>query len=209
VTAVAEIAPLDPSRTHAAAAVLAESFLADPVHSHVFPDAGARRMALRRLFEGLVIPDALRHGVVHAASAGEELLGVAVWLPPGAYPLATGRKLRGVPALLSALAAAPRALPAFARLGSGIEQAFPATPHWYLEVLGVAPARHGQGVGTGLLAPLLERADRERLPCYLETGTRPNVAFYERLGFRVERELALLPGGPPQGTMARPARAAD
>jgi GNAT superfamily N-acetyltransferase len=139
--------------------------------------------------------------------AGREPSGVAVWLPPGAYPLSTSRKLRGMPALLSTLAAAPRALPAFTRLGTGLERAFPTGPHWYLEVLGVAPAWQGQGVGTRLLAPLLERADRERLPCYLETATRPNVAFYERLGFRVERELALLPGGPPQWTMIRPPQA--
>jgi GNAT superfamily N-acetyltransferase len=50
---------------------------------------------------------------------------------------------------------------------------------------GVEPARQRQGVGSALLAPVLERADLERLPCYLETLEAPNVLFYKQLGFAV------------------------
>lgn len=47
--------------------------------------------------------------------------------------------------------------------------------------------------------PALDCADRENVPCYLETPVPENIAFYERLGFCVERKLRLLPedGGSP------------
>jgi GNAT superfamily N-acetyltransferase len=52
-------------------------------------------------------------------------------------------------------------------------------------LLGVDQARQRQGIGSALLAPTLERADLERLPCYLETLATMNVPFYERHGFAV------------------------
>jgi GNAT superfamily N-acetyltransferase len=58
-------------------------------------------------------------------------------------------------------------------------------PHWYLALLGVAPHRQGQGIGGALLTPGLQRADREGLPCYLETFVAGNVPFYAHRGFHV------------------------
>jgi GNAT superfamily N-acetyltransferase len=57
--------------------------------------------------------------------------------------------------------------------------------HWYLALLGVSPHCQGQGIGGGLLTPVLQRADQEGLPCYLETFVSGNVPFYEHRGFRV------------------------
>ena len=75
--------------------------------------------------------------------------------------------------------------------------------HWYLFILGVDPPRQGQGVGGTLLAPTLERADRERLPCYLETMKERNVAFYRKHGFEVVVEDDLPNGAPRFWTMRR------
>ncbi len=58
-------------------------------------------------------------------------------------------------------------------------------PHWYVMVLGVAPAFQGQGYGRALLQPMLDRAELEGVPCYLETTQPKNVSFYRRLGFDV------------------------
>jgi ribosomal protein S18 acetylase RimI-like enzyme len=66
-------------------------------------------------------------------------------------------------------------------------------PHWYLWALGVEPARQGQGIGSRLIAPVLAQADREGLPCYLETETAGNVAFYQKQGFYVVSD-DLVPG---------------
>ena len=51
--------------------------------------------------------------------------------------------------------------------------------------VGVAPAFQGQGYGRALLQPMLDRAELEGLPCYLETTQANNVSFYRRLGFDV------------------------
>jgi ribosomal protein S18 acetylase RimI-like enzyme len=45
----------------------------------------------------------------------------------------------------------------------------PQEPHWYLQTLAVRPDRQRQGVGSFLISPTLERADRDGLPVYLET----------------------------------------
>ncbi len=52
-------------------------------------------------------------------------------------------------------------------------------------MLGVDPERQGQGIGGQIIAPVLERADRDGLPCYLETMKERNVAFYQKHGFEV------------------------
>ena len=39
-----------------------------------------------------------------------------------------------------------------------------------------------------MLRPVLERIDRERMPCYLETNAENNVAIYRRFGFEVVSE---------------------
>jgi ribosomal protein S18 acetylase RimI-like enzyme len=79
---------------------------------------------------------------------------------------------------------------------STIEQAHPRQPHWYLAVLGTDPLHQGRGIGTALMAPVLERCDEEGLPAFLESSKESNVPYYERFGFRVERELKLGKGAP-------------
>jgi hypothetical protein len=42
---------------------------------------------------------------------------------------------------------------------------------------------------------MLERIDRERMPCYLETNAEKNAAIYRRFGFEVVSQEKL-PGTP-------------
>ena len=53
------------------------------------------------------------------------------------------------------------------------------------------------------MQPVLERADRDRLPCYLETAKEINVSFYKKHGFEVVVEDDLPGGGPRFWTMKR------
>ncbi len=66
-------------------------------------------------------------------------------------------------------------------------------PHFYLFLLGAAV--HGNGTGSALLQPVLERCDADGLPAYLESSSARNVSFYERHGFRLQWEAAP-EGGP-------------
>lgn len=190
-----------------AASVLARSFAHDPAFTYVFPEWDRRIRALPPFFRQ-AITDALPFGGVLAAVEGQRVDGVAVWLPAGRFPLSAGRKLRAVPRMLPVLLAAPRSFPALSRLGASVERTFPrGRAYWYLEAVGVDEGRKGAGIGTRLVKPVLEVADATGTPCYLETVSERNVRWYERLGFRVDREnLPFLDGGPTYWTMIREPR---
>ena len=76
------------------------------------------------------------------------------------------------------------------------------TECWHLFILGVAPGRQGQGVGSRLIAPVLAAADRSGQLCYLETLEERNLAFYARHRFTVGEHVQR-PGVPGFWTMVR------
>jgi ribosomal protein S18 acetylase RimI-like enzyme len=201
----AEIVPLRRQHVRAVGRVLASSHGTYPTYSHIFEDRARRSTALRALF-ATVARDAVRFQASSVAVAGSTVIGVALWLPPGGFPWTLARKLRSVPSLAPILFAAPGAVSALVRLAANAERLHPSRPHWYLEVLGIAPDAQGVGLGRRLLEPGLARADRAGLPCYLETARYDNVAFYERFGFHVEADaVSLVPDGPTHWGMCRPA----
>jgi GNAT superfamily N-acetyltransferase len=55
--------------------------------------------------------------------------------------------------------------------------------------MGVDPAAQGHGIGSAMLAAVLERADREGFPAYLEASCPENQRLYERHGFITVDEL--------------------
>jgi ribosomal protein S18 acetylase RimI-like enzyme len=188
-----------------AGAVLARAFLNDPLYAHLLPDPDARARWMPG-FWCAVLTYAERYGQVHAAG---DLAGISAWLRPG-HPTPTlwtiARTGFGLArAALRLPAATRRRMLDVARYVDEARRAAMPGPFWYLWALGVEPGQQGRGLGGALVAPILARADRERLPCYLETESEANVAFYERRGFRVVTD-AIVPGqGVRLWTMARPA----
>jgi len=77
-------------------------------------------------------------------------------------------------------------------------------PHCYVRTVGVRTALQGQGVGSMLMQPTLERADSAGLPAYIEASSERSAALYERLGFVHMDVLDLPEGGPPLWLMRRP-----
>lgn len=150
------------------------------------------------------VRDAIPFGTAFAAVEGDAVLGLALWLPPGAFPWSALRKLRATPAFLRVWAADPRHFATFTRLGMNSEKNHPTDRHWSLEALGIRPETQRKGLGSRLVQPVLDRADSEGVECYLETSNPQNVAFYERFGFRVLKDLPLIPSGPPHIAMRRP-----
>ncbi len=92
------------------------------------------------------------------------------------------------------------------RLLFEVDSLHPKEPHWYLATLGTAPERQGQGVGAALLQPVLDRADEDGMPAYLESSKERNVPFYARFGFEVVEELHSKASGPPMWRMWREPR---
>lgn len=195
---------LPPGLEWAAAAALAASHADYPSFRRVFPSPARRGRALRPFFAATV-RDAMQFGVVRAAWQEPEVLAVAVWLPPGAFPWTAWRKLRAMPYLLRVLTADPGNFPKFMRYGTNAERAHPADRHWYLVVAGVRPEAQRQGLGSRLMRQELATADSDGVLVYLETADRANVAYYERFGFTViDQALELVPGGPAHVAMRRP-----
>jgi ribosomal protein S18 acetylase RimI-like enzyme len=118
-----------------------------------------------------------------------EVSGVACWLAPGNTEIGFRHMLRTGFALARAMLrfagdARRRAMGVIGYTEELHRRAMPG-PHWYLWALGVAPASQGQGIGSRLLEPVLARADAAGLPCYLETETERNAAFYRKHGFEM------------------------
>jgi len=170
----------------AAGDVLAQACCNDPLCVYTEPVQDARLGQFAWLFSQLVRDGSLQGGV-YTYTSGGRLDGVAVWMPcEGGEPTAEA----GVWSEMGQMEQnfGPEAARRFTKTYRSFEHIhslWMPSPHWYLALLGVAPARQRQGIGGALLRPVLERADQAGLPCYLETFVFDNVPFYQRHGFRV------------------------
>jgi ribosomal protein S18 acetylase RimI-like enzyme len=172
------------------AAVLAQAFEDDPLHRHFLPDDDRRGRCLARSFE-LYLRGHLGKGPIHVPAGGG---GAAAWAAPGAWEDSLGDVVRALPEFARIFGL--RRLPAIWRAWQRVEARHPKDPpHWYLFLLGVDPRKHGRGLASALVRPMLERCDQESLPAYLETATHRNLAIYRRFGFEV-REAVDIRHGP-------------
>jgi GNAT superfamily N-acetyltransferase len=183
-----KVSRLARDRIPLASEVLARAFHDDPVADYMIPDPQERARSLPRLYR---VASGLAERFGEGFVTEPELLGAALWFPPGRTELGPDhfREVGG-----GDLA---KRLPegAFVRFASvmgyldGLRQRDVPQPHWYLAILGVEPELQGRGIGGALMRPILERCDSAALPCYLETQKQRNVPFYERHGFRVVVEV--------------------
>lgn len=67
---------------------------------------------------------------------------------------------------------------------------YPTEPPYYLQWAATDPSRQGQGIGSALLTPVLQRLDRDGMPAYTEATSPRNRKLYERHGFAVLSEIA-------------------
>lgn len=182
------IRPLVEADEPEVAAALARAFQDDPLQTYVFPDPVERAEKSPAHFAPL-----LRYGrlfgevLTPAGSPG----GAAVWLPPNGTDVTPERAAAAGfdrwPDLLGP-EAADRFFSALAAVDP-FHKTDVRPEHWYVMVVGVAPEAQGQGLGRALLQPVMDRADRDGVPCYLETAQPRNVSFYQHLGFRVLRDF--------------------
>jgi ribosomal protein S18 acetylase RimI-like enzyme len=198
---VPTIATLRRDQIGDSSAVLTRAFDDDPVFRHLYPTARRRRWSCRRFLQAIV-RDGLPFGEVWTAVDNGSLVGTAGWLPEGSYPPSRRRAARQLVAAWQALLT-PHTFRDGLRYLTETEKLHPKEPHWYLTVIGVEPARQGEGLGGKLLAAVLGRLDETGVPAYLETSTEGNVAWYRHHGFEVQHEVRPASTGPPVWTMWR------
>ncbi|NKB70510.1 MAG: GNAT family N-acetyltransferase [Candidatus Latescibacteria bacterium] len=179
-----EITPLTQAQLPQVARILARAFHEDPIAQYMIPDEEERVQRMPGVFATFATYALLAGQVWTTAAAAK---GVALCFPPAHTEM--------VPDHMAA--AGFEELPA--KIGEGatgrmfqvldhIEQFHKRDmpePHWYLMLLGVEPDQQGRGIGTSLVRKVLERADQDGVPCYLETANPQNVSFYGHLGFEV------------------------
>jgi GNAT superfamily N-acetyltransferase len=159
-------------------------------------------MAFRAFFSNIVHAH-LRFGHVYVALVENQVAGVAVWRPPEAGGDTLRDRVRTLSTHLLVRSLFPRTAGDLFRGFATTIALHPQAPHWYLFFMGVDVDLQGQGIGSRLLAPVLELADRTGTLCYLETPFPRTHAFYRRLGFEISSESHPFRGAPTLWTMTR------
>ncbi len=173
---------LDPSQASAASDTLGRSFWDFEFPGGYWPDEAERARCFPPFWRAMVAA-ICKHGEVHATSIDFE--GVAAWQPPG-FHLSYRHMWR----------AAPLDMLRFFRGGGGkvtvglelqeqMRRRNAPMPHWFLGPIGVDPQHQGAGHASKLMLPMLERADAEGVPVFLDTNSEFNIELYEHFGFRV------------------------
>lgn len=111
-----------------------------------------------------------------AATMTADQSAAALWLPPGIEPDPARLKALDLPG-------DPESDAIAAELRSEMARFHPTAPHWYLWMIGVDPARKGQGLGSALLGHTLSLCDARGETAYLESSSPANVPLYQRHGF--------------------------
>jgi GNAT superfamily N-acetyltransferase len=181
------------------AAVLADALINDPVFTWLLPGRLRLKPRLGTMFAAELEQYVLRNGgTVWTTSAYD---GAVSELPPSAWEMSmsfTGKDA------LKWMRALGRRLALAGRVQRAMEERHLREPHFYVRTVGVRTALQGQGVGSALMQPTLERANSAGLPTYIEASTERSAALYERLGFVHMDVLELPEGGPPVWLMRRP-----
>jgi GNAT superfamily N-acetyltransferase len=174
----------------AAIAVLTLAFASDPATRWTWPGPKTYLEAFPRFaeaFGGAAFAKGSAHYIEGAAAA--------LWLPPGIHP-----DEAAIGALMQATADARTANDG-PQVMQQMASYHPREPHWYLPLIGVDPARQGQGLGSRLLEHATRLFDRDSVVAYLESSNPRNIPIYQRHGFEVLGRIQV--GGSPVFTPMR------
>jgi ribosomal protein S18 acetylase RimI-like enzyme len=187
------IRPATPDDVPQLAGTATRAFADDPVMRWFFPDDGD----YERLQPEVVGYMARRWLATSTCWCTDDGVALAGWVPPGRPSVEVARPVVEHPEWR---------LERFGAIRAALDDNTPTEPHWYLNMLATHPDWQRRGLGSALMGVVFEAADRDGLPCYLETETPANVAYYRHHGFEVRSEWDLALGGPHMWGMLRRAR---
>jgi ribosomal protein S18 acetylase RimI-like enzyme len=183
---------LEKSQLKPAAEMMARAFQDNPLSVYFFPDVSERKNKLPYIFQ-FMISYGLLYGEAYAISPNLE--GVAVWLPSEKARMTRRGDVEneGLSRLFKVERKTAAKWRSFDDYISSLHERLVPFRHWYLQLLGVAPAYQGKGYASTLLKAMFTRIDKERLPCFLETDAKRDVSIYQHYGFKVVEE-GVVPG---------------
>jgi GNAT superfamily N-acetyltransferase len=166
---------------------LVESLCHDPFYVAITEGHGAdearRSETLRRYFD-YSMSEGARLG--RCVQSFHDAPAAAVWLLPPSSEQAAAEASAKAAFIRSALE--PEGVENYHRIidfMASRSRPIVSRAAWYLSIVGVAPNAQGQGVGGRLIRATLAEADQVGASSFLETYSRRNLHFYERLGFSV------------------------
>ncbi|MEU7565051.1 GNAT family N-acetyltransferase [Streptomyces fradiae] len=188
------VRPITDTDIPTAVDTLARAFADYPYTRHVIA-ADGHEERIRRYQELCLARIGMVYGRVWVADEGR---AVAVWAVPGQDPSPAFAELGP---LLGELSGDRAAVSETAHAAMAPYR--PKEPGWFLETVATAPEAQGKGLGSAVLAPGIQEAERTGCPAFLETSSAANVRFYERLGFEVTADVQLPDDGPRTWCMRR------
>ena len=175
-----------PADATAIADVLTAAFLDDP-GAEIFEPDRVRRAAILPSFFGAWVRAAIADGGDLVVPGGGGVTGVATWFGPETHgPSEQAMQAAGWDEAMATFGP-PAAARVLAMTGELERQhgLLAPWPHLRLDFFGVLPEAQGTGIGSRLIEHGHRTADAAGLPCYLETFTERNVAYYGRRGWDV------------------------
>jgi hypothetical protein len=186
------------------AAVLTQAFHNEPRVAYIFPEEVARRSVLPWFFGSVAIRASQLCGEIYTTAA---LDGGILWISPG-REATFARMVRSemqTAKFKLRRSSFKRWINLYAHM-ERVHRRLARGPHWYLAALGVRSLDTVKAISGALIEPVLARADRDRLPCYVETFYETFLPVYEECGFQIAGAGQVPRGGPNFWAMIRAPR---
>ena len=164
--------------------LLTRAFWDDSLCVYFFPDEEERKKLLPVFFK-FRLKQSLQNGEVYTTSS--RLEGVAIWQHSNMVDSSFWKNLRagGFGFYRTMGRNLVNRMMKMDQFTSQRRAKYAVTPYMHLGPVAVDPELQGQGYSSKLIRPMLERLDRQELPCYLEAQSESNVSIYEHYGFEV------------------------
>ena len=164
--------------------ILVDAYTEDPMLKKIFTDVDKRRIQFEVMlrfcmkYGNLYSPSDNFEGVMAIAPHDKDM---TVWRTFRSGGFFLGMKIASVAKLMAPTTKLMEEAKKDLNLGTYI----------YLFIIGVSQEFQGKGFGGKMLRAIVEKAEIERKPMYLETQNEKNVSLYEKYGFYVVKKIDL------------------
>jgi ribosomal protein S18 acetylase RimI-like enzyme len=164
--------------------VITNAFSDDPMWKKVFNDEDKNRVITE-----VMVRFCLKYGNV--LSTSDNLEGVMA-ITPHDKDMTTWRVIRSGGFFLSMkIRNEAKKMTVLINAVEEAKKSLNLAPYIHLLIMGVSQEFQGKGFGGKLLRALIEKAETEKKPIYLETQKEDNINFYEKYGFSVKKKIML------------------